>query len=171
LAKHRSETTRASLIASRENGDRLPLWSRPGYLIRRLHQIHHALFLDECRSFRITPVQYGLLTVLSTRPGIDQVTLAAELGIDRTNVADVLARLAARGLVRRASAERDKRVKLAFLTVEGARLTGKMYEGMHRSQERLIAPLSPAERRKFMAMLTRLVEASNQHGRALLRPS
>jgi len=171
LAKHRSETTRASLVASRENGGRLPLWSRPGYLIRRLHQIHHALFLDECRTFRITPVQYGLLTVLSTRPGIDQVTLAAELGIDRTNVADVLARLAARGLVRRASAERDKRVKLAFLTVEGTKLTGKMYEAMHRSQERLIAPLSPAERRKFMAMLTRLVEASNQHGRALLRPS
>ncbi|HYB09490.1 MAG TPA: MarR family winged helix-turn-helix transcriptional regulator, partial [Alphaproteobacteria bacterium] len=72
----------------------MPLWSRPGYLIRRLHQIHQALFLDECRTFRITPIQYGLLTVLSTHPGIDQVTLAAELGIDRTNVADVLARLA-----------------------------------------------------------------------------
>ena len=29
---------------------RLPLWSRPGYLVRRLHQIHTAIFAEECRS-------------------------------------------------------------------------------------------------------------------------
>ena len=44
--------------------ERLPLWRRPGYLIRRLHQIHYALFFEECAAFGITPVQYGLLTLL-----------------------------------------------------------------------------------------------------------
>ena len=29
---------------------RLPLWSRPGFLVRRLHQIHYALFFEECRA-------------------------------------------------------------------------------------------------------------------------
>ncbi len=149
---------------------RLPLWSRPGYLIRRLHQLHHALFLDECKAFNITPVQYGLLTTLSVHPGIDQVSLAAELGIDRTNVADVLARLAERGLVRRAASSEDKRVKLAYLTPEGAALTERMYGAMQRSQERLMAPLAPAERAQFMAMLKRLIEANNEHGRAVLKP-
>jgi hypothetical protein len=48
---------------------RLPLWSRPGYLIRRLHQIHCALFLEECRESGLTPVQYGLLTALTFRGG------------------------------------------------------------------------------------------------------
>lgn len=151
--------------------ERLPLWSRPGYLVRRLHQIHYALFVEECRAFNITPVQYGLLTALAVHPGIDQVSLAAELGIDRTNVADVLARLADRGFVRRAASERDRRVKLAHLTDEGAGLTARMHDAMQRAQDRLVAPLAPAERRHFMAMLTRLVESNNQYGRALFRPS
>lgn len=148
----------------------LPLWSRPGYLVRRLHQIHQALFAEECKAYNITPVQYGLLTALSVHPGIDQVSLAAELGIDRTNVADVLARLTARGLVRRESSPEDRRVKLASLTDAGARLTSQMHEAMQRAQDRLIAPLAPSERHHFMEMLARLVEANNQYGRALFRP-
>jgi len=70
----------------------MPLWGRPGFLLRRLHQIHYALFFEECAGFDITPVQYGLLTTLSLNPDLDQNSLARELGIDRTNVADVLNR-------------------------------------------------------------------------------
>ena len=40
------------------------LWSRSGYLVRRLNQIHYAMFFEEC-SHEITPVQYGILTALS----------------------------------------------------------------------------------------------------------
>jgi len=147
-----------------------PLRSRPGFLVRRLHQIHLALFLEECKAFAITPVQYGLLTALSLHPGLDQVSLAAELGIDRTNVADVLKRLAARGLVRRRASERDRRVKRAYLSEAGVRLTARMHGAMQRAQARLIAPLAPAERARLMDFLTRLVEANNQYGRALFRP-
>ena len=43
------------------------LEQRPGYLIRRLHQIHVALFQKECAAFEITPLQYSLLTALAAR--------------------------------------------------------------------------------------------------------
>src|SRR5262249_12619133 len=86
---------------------RMPLASRPGYLVRRLHQIHSAIFQEECQEFGITPVQYGLITALLNNPGMDQVTLGGEVGIDRTNAADVLSRLAERGLVRRERSKRD----------------------------------------------------------------
>ena len=36
---------------------------RPGFLIRRLHQIHLALFADACGEFGVTPVRYSILTV------------------------------------------------------------------------------------------------------------
>ena len=81
----------------------MPLWARPGYLLRRLHQIHYALFFEECARFDITPVQYGLLTTLSLNPDLDQNSLARELGIDRTNVADVLNRCPAGAAERRRS--------------------------------------------------------------------
>ena len=45
-------------------GSLTSLWERPGYLIRRLHQIHVAIFLDECAEYGITPVQYAVMTAL-----------------------------------------------------------------------------------------------------------
>jgi len=163
------QTNRMALVAAEAPQPRLPLWSRPGYLVRRLHQIHSALFAEECRGFAITPVQYGLMTALLHYPGSDQVTLGAELGIDRTNVADVLKRLAERGLVRRARGKGDRRMMLAFLTAEGEVLVRDMRGAMQRAQERLLAPLPPAERERFMAMLVQLIDGNNQYGRSLLR--
>ncbi len=99
--------------------DQLPLWRRPGYLIRRLHQLHYALFFEECAGTDITPVQYGLMTILSTNPGSDQIAIANSLGIDRTNVADVLRRLHDAGLVERQRSEKDKRAVVSRLTPPG----------------------------------------------------
>src|ERR1700737_4690423 len=112
----------------------MPLWGRPGYLLRRLHQIHYALFFEECAGFDITPVQYGLLTTLSLNPNLDQNSLGRELGIDRTNVADVLNRLARRGLLERRRSSHDRRMVLARLTPAGEKLTKRMYRSMQRAQ-------------------------------------
>lgn len=140
---------------------RLPLWSRPGYLIRRLHQIHLALFLDECKSSRLTPVQYGLLTALSVRGELDQISLAEDLGLDRTTTAEVLARLQARGLVSRKPNPRDRRAKLVRISKRGRALTSAMFHSMQRAQDRLCAPLTQKERDVFMATLVRLIEAND----------
>lgn len=150
--------------------DRMPLWSRPGYLIRRLHQIHHALFFEECKEFDITPVQYGLLTALMHSPDIDQNSLGKELGLDRTNVADVLVRLSKRGLVERHKSEQDKRMVLARLTEEGERITREMQSSMQKAQDRLLEPLMPQERNAFITMLIRLIDGNNHLGRTVFDP-
>ena len=59
------------------------IWDRPGYLVRRLHQIHVALFIDHVADGGVTPIQYGLLSILVSRPNIDQFTIGEELGLDR----------------------------------------------------------------------------------------
>ncbi|WP_298362594.1 MarR family transcriptional regulator [uncultured Bradyrhizobium sp.] len=142
---------------------RMPLASRPGYLVRRLHQIHSAIFLEECQEFGITPVQYGLITTLLNNPGIDQVTLGGEVGIDRTNVADVLNRLSERGLVRRERSQTDRRSMVAFLTKEGEAVADKMYDSMRRAQDRFLAPLRPEFRAAFLAMVTELIEGNSKY--------
>lgn len=149
---------------------RLPLWRRPGFLIRRLHQIHYAIFYEECAAYDITPVQYGVLTTLTLKPGADQNSIAQDVGIDRTNVADVLRRLARRGLVRRARGEEDRRTLRTWLTPEGAQLTKSMLGAMRRAQERLLSPLADGEREQFLSLLLRLIDANNVHSRAALGP-
>jgi DNA-binding MarR family transcriptional regulator len=149
----------------------MPLWARPGFLVRRLHQIHYALFFEECASFDITPVQYGLLTTLSLNPDLDQNSLCRELGIDRTNVADVLARLARRGLVERHRSKEDKRMVLARLTPAGQKVTNEMYKAMQRAQERLLQPVPPRERKAFIQTMLRLIDGNNHLGRTIFTPS
>jgi len=95
------------------------LSDRPGHIIRRLHQIHVALFLEECADYNLTPVQFGVLTVLSHGKVRDQVTIAKMIGVDRNTAADVLRRLARRGLLERPDNPADKRTKLAKITAEG----------------------------------------------------
>lgn len=145
------------------------MWQRPGFLVRRLHQIHLSMFLEECKDYQITPVQYGILSTLSVMPTLDQTTLGAELGLDRTTTADVVRRLEDRGLVRRAPDPKDRRIRLVELTSDGRTVVDSLRSSMERSQERLLEPLNPAERAMFLHLLNVLVEANNQHGRTVLR--
>lgn len=139
---------------------------RPGFLIRRLHQIHLALFAEECAGFNITPVQFSLLSLLSTQPGLDQAALAIAVGVDRATTANVVARLEKRGLLRRRSGIEDRRVKLVELTAAGTRLLARIDPHARRAHERTLDTLPARERAQFVALLRRLVDAGNAHGRA-----
>src|SRR5215472_9909003 len=65
----------------------------PGHLIRRLHQISFALFLDQAKTFDVTPVQYAALVAINRHPGIDQTTLFNIIAFDRTTIGGVFGRL------------------------------------------------------------------------------
>ena len=95
------------------------LIDRPGHLIRRLHQIHVALFLEECSEYNLTPVQFGVLTVLANGRARDQVTIAKMIGVDRNTVADVIRRLVRRQLLDRYDNPGDKRTKFTKITKFG----------------------------------------------------
>lgn len=145
------------------------LFARPGFLIRRLHQIHVTMFLEEFKSENVTPVQYGLLTAVAALPGLDQTALGQEVGLDRTTTADVVKRLEERGLLERHPNPADRRTRHVQLTAEGHELVTALYGDMMRAQERLLEPLREAERIMLMDMLRRLVEANNQYSRTILR--
>lgn len=145
------------------------LWARPGYLVRRLNQIHYAMFFEECKNESITPVQYGILTALSVNPGIDQTTIGKELGLDRTTTADVVKRLEVKGYLERQTNPDDRRARKGFITTEGLRVMNELHAGMARAQDRLLKPLPVADRRMFVKLLSILVKANNQYSRAAVR--
>lgn len=146
-----------------------PLHHRPGFLIRRLHQIHVALFFDECAQFDVTPVQYSVLSALREHGCLDQASLAKAVGLDRTNVAEVVRRLAVRGLIIRSFNESDQRMRMARLSDSGWQLVRSMDDAARHAHERTVAPLSPTQRKAFIEALQKLVGANNDIGRAPLR--
>lgn len=145
------------------------LAARPGFLLRRLHQIHVALFIEECAAFDVTPVQYSIMSAVQAHPGLDQARLGEEVGVDRATLANVAGRLEARGLVLRRASPADRRVRLVEMTEAGSALLARMDAPARRAHARTIEALPDADRCAFTHALARLVEAGNGHGRAPLR--
>jgi DNA-binding MarR family transcriptional regulator len=156
-----------------ENFDpiRQVLWSRPGFLVRRLNQIHYAIFSEECKEHAITPVQFGVLTALSLKPTLDQTEVGTELGLDRTTTADVLKRLEEKNLIERRPHPADRRSRQSLITEEGFSVMKLLHTHMQRSQQRLLSPLSQQDQQIFIELLTKLVESNNKYSRAPARSS
>ena len=95
------------------------LYQRPGFMIRRVHQIAVSLFMEETGKLGVTNRQYGILFVLRDQPGIDQISVANLLGLDRSTTGMVLKKLEADGLVARSAVARDRRRHSLQLTRSG----------------------------------------------------
>jgi len=129
----------------------------PGHLVRRAHQRAVAIFMEEAAAFDVTPVQFAILNALVDQPGEDQITLAGRVALDAATLGAVIARLHARGLVRRESDPRDRRRKLLWITPAGEALVAQMVRPAERVQERLMEPLSAEEQARLVELLARLV--------------
>jgi MarR family transcriptional regulator, lower aerobic nicotinate degradation pathway regulator len=127
-----------------------------------LHQLHCSLFLEETRAFDITPVQYSLMTALEVRGELEQSSLALEIGLERTSVAEVIPRLEARGLVQWRRSANDGRAKLTQLTRKGKTLVRRMAPAVKRAHDRTIDRLEDSDRDWLLLQLITLVEANNE---------
>ncbi|WP_245479690.1 MarR family winged helix-turn-helix transcriptional regulator [Hansschlegelia zhihuaiae] len=134
-----------------------PLMERPGFLARRIHQIHVSLFAEFCAEFRVTPLQYSLLSELSLRCVADQSTLARAVSLDRTTTTGALKRLEARGLVQRVTSTSDRRAQACRLTPEGETLLAAMERSARRAHEATVENLSKTDQAKLIALLKRVV--------------
>jgi DNA-binding MarR family transcriptional regulator len=159
-----SKTDRSSRRARNET-----LWHRPGFLARRLHQINVALFLDEFDDLKVTPVQWGVLTVIAGSPGISYTELASQVGMDRVNAANVVDRLEERGIIAQQRNEADRRQISIYITDHGIALLDEYESRIAKVQEKLLAPLSKADQETFLQLLRRLVDANNDLSRAPIK--
>ena len=146
------------------------LLEMPGHLIRRLHQISFALFLDQAKAFGITPVQYAALVAIGSHPGIDQTALCSIIAFDRTTIGGVVGRLEKKKLIRRLDGAHDRRTKSLSITAAGRRLIRQIEPAVQSTQQLILAPLKTSERNAFIGMLKHLVHLNNKHSRAPVRP-
>jgi DNA-binding MarR family transcriptional regulator len=145
------------------------VYSKPGYLFRRMQQIAVAIFVEECKAYDLTPVQYAALVAIRTHPGIDATRLSAVIAFDRSTLGSVIERLEAKDYIERKPGIEDKRVKLLHLTKAGAALLGEILPSVDRAQARMLQPLKPADRKTLLALMTQLVDLNNEVSRVPLR--
>jgi DNA-binding MarR family transcriptional regulator len=145
------------------------VYAAPGYLFRRMQQIAVSIFVEECRAYDLTPVQFASLVAIRTHPGIDATRLSAVIAFDRSTLGSVIERLEAKRYIERKPAREDKRVKLLYLTMTGSALLREIMPSVDRAQARMLQPLKPADRKSLLALLTQLVDLNNEASRVPLR--
>ena len=150
--------------AGQRRGGNWPLEQRPGFLIRRMHQIHVALFQRKCADFDITPLQYSLLTALAGRGIADQTTLAADVVLDRTTTTGALKRLQSRKLIERAVHRRDRRAQVCRLTKSGAYLLRQIEASAREAHHETLLGLGKTEQKRFISMMRKVVAARSEPG-------
>jgi DNA-binding MarR family transcriptional regulator len=131
----------------------------PGFLVRRLQQVSVSIFHDYLRPLDITPLQNTILLHLQKDDGLDQVTVATRARIDTSTMKDVVARLEAKGLLRREPGTLDRRTRLLFITPAGRELLDKAAVEARRASQHLLSPLRADERKIFLDMIDRVVQA------------
>lgn len=164
-------TSTKAVSPSRKNPDTLArLYARPGFLLRRAHQISAAVFEDECRELALTPAQFGAMTVLAAHPGLGQSALARALGFDKVTVLRILRVLQSRGFLTRAPVEGNKRSIAVVLTEAGHDVLREAQKPAERAYKRLLRPLDPAQQQQLVALLQQLTGKLEDEARAAFVP-
>ena len=146
------------------------LYARPGFLLRRAHQISTAVFEDECRSVGLTPAQFGALSVLRASPGLDQSSLARALGFDKVTMLRVLRGLETRGLIARVHTPENRRNLSISLAPAGLALLKEAQQPAERAYDRLMAPLDAVQQTQLVALLQLLTAGLEDEARASFVP-
>jgi MarR family transcriptional regulator, temperature-dependent positive regulator of motility len=137
------------------------LMRHPGHLMRRAVQVMNLLW-DEEVSHTITSPQFAALNALYSEPNLDQRTLGQRISLDRSTMAEVVSRLADRGLIQTHRDSRDGRRKTIALTTKGLHAVQQLIPRTHAMTARLVGPLDPRQREELLRLLTDVVRANER---------
>ncbi|MDJ0464478.1 MarR family transcriptional regulator [Streptomyces sp. H27-C3] len=137
------------------------LSTHPGHLARRLQQAHTLLWTTMVSEETTSP-QFAVLNALIDKPDIDQRTLGEHVHLDRSTIADVVARLAGRGLLERVRDPLDGRRNVLKLTREGTQAHRKLVTRTARMNQVFLAPLDETERETLLRLIGRVTDAAEE---------
>ncbi len=129
-----------------------------GSLIRRAQQRHAAEWM-RLVSNTITSVQFAALAILAETPGASQRELGDVLEIDRSTIADLVARLERHGLVARDQDEADRRRKVLRLTPAGLHELKRLRPHVDAVEQAMTEALSKDEVAELRRLLRGLLAA------------
>jgi DNA-binding MarR family transcriptional regulator len=128
-----------------------------GFLLRRAHQRHAAIFLDGMAEADLTPTQFTALVKTVEAGRITQNHLGRLAAMDPATIQGVVRRLTERGLLHRAQDPADRRTVVLEPTAAGLALVRSAVASARRITEATLAPLDAEERRLFLSLLRRMV--------------
>jgi len=134
------------------------LKTSPGHLLRRAQQYANDTYSKGVGSKGPTPRQFEVLHVVSQNEGLSQTDLVQATGIDRSTLADMIARMIAKGLLSRKRTKADARANAVSITATGKRMLAGALSSVSKSDKEIISVLPKTQQTAFMKSLQAFAE-------------
>jgi DNA-binding MarR family transcriptional regulator len=150
--------TEATRQPAADAADGYELNAQIGFILRRAHQRHAAIFAECLSDFALTPQQFSALAKIRETGGVSQNRLGRLTAMDPATILGVVQRLHQRGLIERAPDPTDPRSTRLTLTEAGLELITEAIPHAVDATERTLVQLSAAERKELLGLLAKLAE-------------
>ena len=133
----------------------------PSHLLHRALQLALDIYAEETGPDAVTQRQYAVLAAVAAHEGLTQTDLVRSTGIDRSTLADLVARMISKGLLERERSATDARANTVRVSEAGKLALAEGGKPAARSDERLLDLLPPKKRESFVKTLTTLAAAAD----------
>ncbi|MAK64962.1 MAG: MarR family transcriptional regulator [Maricaulis sp.] len=134
------------------------LTDSPGHLLHRAQQFAAERFTKAMSSAKLTQRQFAVLHATGAREGLTQTELVKATGIDRSTLAELVARMVRNGLLEREKLPDDARANAVRLTADGRALLDAATQGAREADKLILSALPKNKRASFLETLRRIAD-------------
>lgn len=128
----------------------------PSHLMHRALQLALDIYSEETGPDGLTQRQFAVLEAVSHKAGLTQTDLVRATGIDRSTLADLVARMTTKGLLDREKSTLDARAKAVRLSPAGEAALEAARPRVEAADKRIVGLLPKGKRDVFLDLLGEL---------------
>jgi MarR family transcriptional regulator, temperature-dependent positive regulator of motility len=150
----------AGKLAAAAKPEGFLLTQSTSHLLHRAQQMAADAFARAYPGDDLTFRQFAVLAAVSETPGVSQSDLVRATGIDRSTLADMIARMEKKNLLSREASKSDGRAKSVKLTAKGQRKLTDAAPVAMQADEAILGALPKPKQRGFFELLEALQAAA-----------
>ena len=137
----------------------------PSHLLHRALQRALDIYGSLAGEAALTQRQYAVLSAVAEHEGLTQADLVRSTGIDRSTLAELVARMRTKGLVERERSSKDGRANAVRLTADGKAALKAAEPGATAADKAILKLVPGGKRNDFLAGLRALAADGADHGK------
>jgi DNA-binding MarR family transcriptional regulator len=130
-----------------------------GFRLRRVQNQLSRDFSVKTRAWDLRAGMFSALEIIASNPGISQIELSAEVGLDKSAIVPLIDDLEKRAWVARTKSARDRRRNELSITATGKAELDKLFKELEVTEKAGLAMLSDDERRLINRALDKVYHA------------
>lgn len=132
----------------------------PSHLLHRALQVALDIYAEEIGPDAVTQRQYAVLSAVAAHEGLTQTDLVRTTGIDRSTLADLVARMIGKSLLARQRSAADARANTVRLTEQGRAALDLAAPRVEAADARILRLLPARKRDSFLDVLKDMSHAA-----------